>query len=245
MATKQTASENALPTSYAEINRMHRIGFSSLKGTAIITSTKNGEGSSLLAHIMALKSAESGNKTLLIDLNIRNMEITNNLELKRFDWNLAGLKETLPKKLIQTNKNVKNLSFLSAPLDKESISFLKNVKNIEKFFKLAEKQFDHVIVDTTPVGTLNRYNADPILLGAAAKKTILVTMAGVTPKDKIKKALNQLEEGGVRATGIVINDYHNPSLKESLLDFVAKFKKISPSLHNWLRNKILAAKGLN
>ena len=92
---------------------------------------------------------------------------------------------------------------------------------------------------------MNRYNADPILLGSVARKTILVTLAGVTPKDRIKKALNQLEEGGVRASGIVINDYQNPSLRESLLDFISKFKKLSPSLHNWLRNKIMAATGLN
>jgi Mrp family chromosome partitioning ATPase len=245
MPTKQKKSSKTMPTSYAEINRMHRIAFSNLKGTVIVTSAKNGEGSSLFAHTMALKSAESGNKTLLIDLNMRNMEITKNLELERFDWDLAGLKATLPKKLLQTNKAVKNLSFLSAPLDKESITHLKNIKNIEIFLKLAEKQFDHIIVDTTPVGTLNRYNADPILLGSVARKTILVTLAGVTPKDRIKKALNQLEEGGVRASGIVINDYQNPSLRESLLDFISKFKKLSPSLHNWLRNKIMAATGLN
>lgn len=245
MPTKPKKSTTNMSTSYAEINRMHRIAFSSLKGAVVVTSAKNGEGSSLFSHTMALKSAESGNKTLLIDLNMRNMEITHNLELERFDWNLAGLKTTLPKKLLQTNKAVKNLSFLSAPTDKESISYLKDVKNIEAFFKLAEKQFDHIIIDTTPVGTLNRFNADPILLASAARKTILVTMAGVTPKERIKKALNQLEEGGVRASGIVINDYQNPSLKESLLDFVAKFKKFSPSLHNWLKNKICAAKGLN
>lgn len=242
MAKKQ--ENTAAPTSYAEINRMHRISFGNLKGTAIITSAKNGEGTSTFAHTMALKSAEAGKNTLLIDLNMRTMDITRNMELERFDWDLASLKTVLPKKLLQTKKSIPNLTILSAPTDVASIEYLKDPQNVEKFFKLAEKQFDHVIVDTTPVGTLNRYNADPVLLAAAARKTILVTMAGVTPKDRIKKALNQLEESGVKTTGIVINDQHNPSQRESLLSFVGGVKKFSPGLHNWLRKKIMAEKSL-
>ncbi len=238
-------NKTALPTSYAEINRMHKNAFSTLKGTVIITSAKSNEGTSLFSHIMALKSAEAGKKTLLVDLNMKNMSLTSSLELKRLEWKLPDIKTVLPKKIIQPSENIKNLSFLAAPLDGESIDYLKDIKNIQNFLKLAEKQFDHVIIDTTPVGTLNRYNADPILLGSCAKKTILITMAGVTSKEKIKKAINQLEEGGVRPAGIVINDFNNPSLKEALLNFVAKFKKISPSLHNWLRKKVLNAKGLN
>lgn len=235
----------AAPTSYAEINRMHRISFGNFKGTAVITSAKNGEGASTFAHTMALKSAESGKNTLLIDLNMRTLSITQSMELKRFDWDLPSIKTTLPKKLLQTKKSIAKLSVLSAPTDVASIEYLKDPQNVETFFKLAEKQFDHVIVDTTPVGTLNRYNADPVLLASAARKTILVSMAGVTPKDRIRKAITQLEESGVKPSGIVINDKHNPSMKESLLEFIGGLQKVSPGLHSWLRKKILAEKSLN
>ena len=234
------------PTSFTEINRIHRQALSSRRGSMVVTSALSGEGVSTFAHIMALRSADNGQRTLLIDLNLRNADLSDSFDVERKIWDLPNRElNQSPADLITKVEGVENLSFMAAPRDDASVQHLRDVNRAQQFFATLENQFDQIVVDTTPVGALNRQNIDPVLLSAAANRAVMVMLAGVTPRENIKRCVRQLEEAGTTIEGLLVNDYRNPSLQEELLAFADKIKRLSPSLGDWMRGKIQKADWLS
>lgn len=230
-------------SSFTEINRMHRQALSAKRGTLVVTAATSGEGSSTFAHIMALRSADNGQRTLLIDLNMRNAGLSQAFATERKNWRLSEREVNQPlTDLVQPIDGVTNLFFMAAPRDDDSVQFLRDVQRASYFFATLEKDFDHIVVDTTPTSAVNRLNADPVMLAAAATRTVLVMMAGVTPADRIKAAARQLEDSGATLEGVLVNDYRNPSIKDDMLRFAESFQGISPDFAAWLRSKILSSK---
>ena len=234
------------PTAYTEINRIHRTALSAQEGTMVITCSRAGEGTSLLAYTLALRAAEAGKKALLVDLNMKNTAISHDLTLKRKDWKLH---ENAPAKamkdLVEADKKNKNLFYLAAPRDQETVTWLKDLTHAEQCLDALKSEYDYVIVDSTPIGVVNRYNADPVILAAAADRTIMTLLAGVTPRERVRRALRQLREGGANVEGVVVNDRHNPSLREQMLNFADGLKGVSPGFSSWLRQKISNSEALS
>lgn len=244
MTEKKTGKTGTLlqPTSFTEINRIHRQALSAKRGSIVVTAATAGEGVSTFAHIMALRSADNGQKTLLVDLNMRNAHLSDAFNADRPIWGLDSRQVNEPMHdLIQPVEGVNNLFFMPAPRDDDSVQFLRDVQRAQLFLSNLEHHFDHVVVDTTPVGAMNRLNADPVLLAAAATRTVLVFLAGVTPRDKIKKARDMLTDAGAQLDGLLVNDYRNPTLRDELLAFTDGLKAMNPGLSDWLRRKILGS----
>lgn len=246
-SVEQIVKESALrPTTYAEVGRIYRSTISSVKGTVVFTSAQSGEGVSLVSHLMAQRCAESGSKTLLIDLNLKNKKLTQGMAVAGQDWSLPARHENDPLvDLIHPMRGVAGLYFMSAPQDLETVLFLKDEGNARAFFKALEEQYDHVIVDTTPIGALNRGNVDPIVLSVAAQCAVVVMQAAVTPRRMIARTIDQLRDAGAHVSGVVVNDQKNPTLKRKLLAFVNSFQCVAPGLSDWLRHKVLHHPGLN
>ena len=244
MTEKQT--KNLLqPTSFTEINRIHRQALSARRGSMVVTAATNSEGVSTFAHIMALRSADNGNKTLLVDLNMRNGDLTSMFDAERKIWSLATRQLNEPLlDLVTEVEGVPNLYFMAAPRDDDSVQYLRDVQRASQFLTGLEQHFDHIVIDTTPVSALNRQNVDPVLLAAAATRTVVVFLAGVTPRDKVRRTVRILEEAGATMEGVLVNDYRNPSLKDELLRFCDGLKRLSPSMAEWLRGKVLRAQHL-
>lgn len=240
---KVTTQSTALqPTSYMEINRVHQSTLSNLKGSLVITAASSGNGTSLLCHILALRSAENGQKTLLIDLNLKNAGLSIELDAERKEWDLPNREPSdLMNDLFEPIKQVDNLHFMAAPRDDESIHFLKDVNRAKAFLTSLERQFDHIIIDTTPVGQINRYNIDPVVLASAASRSVISILSGVTKAQRANRALELLAEGGAEVMGAVMNDRDNPGLRDELLQFISGMQKVSPGFHSWLKYKILNA----
>ena len=233
-------------TTYTEVNRIYRQTLSQMRGTLVITSTFPGEGASTLAHVLALRSADSGQKTLLIDLNMRSAGITSAFGVERHKWNLAKRKTNEPlTDVIDPVEKVPNLHVLAAPHDDESVQFLRDVHAASQLFANLEHHYDHIVVDTTPLQAVNRYNADPLMLAAAATRTVLVLLAGQTAKDKVQNSVRAIEDAGANLEGILVNDARNPTLKEQLLRFAGDLEKLSSSLGKWLKTKINDAQWLS
>ena len=226
-------------TSYTEVSRIHKNAVSTLQGSLVITAATAGEGTSIIAHLMAQRSAESGRRTLILDLNLKNAALSNELLGERYSWNLTE-REVDDKltDLIHPVKDVDNLFILPAPLDPSSVNFLKDTVRAAHLLDVLEMQFDHIIIDTTPLNATNRYNADPVIISAAAKRTLLVVMGAKTMRKKIHAAIRELREAGANIDGIIMNNRDNPSIKEQLQRICLKIKPILPGLSSWLSYKI-------
>ena len=139
------------PTSFAEIARLHRSVLSTFKGTLVVTCTQAGEGASLFTYLLAQRSAEEGKKTLVLDLNLKNTQLTKTLELETVKWDLANGRKKVTSLLKNVHKADDNLDILPAPSDLESTRWLCDVTQARKFFHDLGEAYDQIIVDTTPL----------------------------------------------------------------------------------------------
>ena len=48
--------------------------------------------------------------------------------------------------------------------------------------------------------------SDPVILGAEVDKVVLVVMAGKTPREVVRRAVNILKDSGVDVLGVVLNN---------------------------------------
>jgi Mrp family chromosome partitioning ATPase len=233
------------PTAFTEINRIHRQALSAKRGSLVVTAATTGEGTSTFAHIMALRSADNGQKTLLVDLNMRDTHLSSSFGFERHAWRLPERQINEPLlDLVEPVEGVANLYFMAAPRDDVSVQYLRDVTRANYFLTNLERHFDHIVIDTTPINAYNRYNVDPVLMAAAATRTVLVMLAGHTPREKVKKAREMLEDAGATIEGLLVNDYKNPSLRDEMLKFAGSLERLSPDFSSWLRKKILDAETL-
>ncbi len=238
-------NSNLRPTSFTEISRVHKSAMTAGRSSMVVTGSRHGEGTTILAHMLALRSAESGKKTLLIDLNMRNSFLTSLMGKESTGWALAGrTQEDTLEDLIHVSEENPNLYFMPAPSDDMSVRFLRDTQRARYFLDVLERQFDHVVVDTTPVTALNRFNVDSAMLGGAATRTTLVVLSGKTPLDAIKKSVKILQDAGANLDGVVMNDWQSPSWKERLFKLIRPLQDRMPGLYNWLQHKIVHSKEL-
>ncbi len=230
------------PASYTEVARLQQSLLGRGKGTLVVNSSLQGEGSTLVSYLLALKNASAGKKTLFIDLNMRNNFLTTELHLPQQPWNLPKRqKDHSVKDLLITAETQPNLFLLPSPPDSISVNWLNEAKNIRIFLSDLETRFDHIIIDTTPVTAANRQNVDPVLLAAAAWKSVLVVLTGQTNRSKVTLTAAQLQHAGANVVGVIANDAQNPTNKEVLLHLASIFKKISPGFFDWFKYQILNA----
>jgi Mrp family chromosome partitioning ATPase len=74
----------------------------------------------------------------------------------------------------------------------------------------AREAYDIVIVDSSSIFPVNRNMMDPVAISMDADGVVLVTLANVTPRQKIKHSRMLLETAGAHVVGVVVNQWKNP-----------------------------------
>lgn len=172
----------------------------------MIVSSEPNEGKSFVAMNLWKQIAKTGEKTILIDSDMRNSTISTKYALSREDGKeikgtshyLSGdveLEEVLmhtdnPSGDIIVNiENVVNPSLL-----------LENSKYEELLNAVAEK-YRYVFVDAPPLGLVS----DGERIGNLCDGVILCVRGGVTSKAAVRASIQQLERAGCPLLGIVLN----------------------------------------
>lgn len=198
-----------LPYSVEEaINRLRiNISFlgSDVRKIMIISSEPN-EGKSFLALNLWNQMAEAGEKTLLIDADMRNSSMHVKYDMKRADGKemkgtshyLAGNAE-LDEVLVHTKygdgdliPNVENIINPSM--------LLESPKFAELLDAMAEK-YRYVFIDAPPLGLVS----DGERIGNMCDGAILCVRSAATPKGVVRESVRQLERAGCPLLGIVLN----------------------------------------
>ena len=172
----------------------------------MIVSSEPNEGKSFVAMNLWKQIAKTGEKTILIDSDMRNSAISTKYALSREDGKelkgtshyLSGdveLEEVLmhtddPSGDIIVNiENVVNPSLL-----------LENSKYEELLNAMAE-EYRYVFVDAPPLGLVS----DGERIGNLCDGVILCVRGGVTSKAAVRASIQQLERAGCPLLGIVLN----------------------------------------
>jgi capsular exopolysaccharide synthesis family protein len=202
-AEKLVVTPSISPVSLEQYRRLaatlHRRQTETRIKTVLVASTIAGEGKTLTAVNLALTFSESyGRNVLLIDGDLRRPTTHDVLDVPNILGSGDGLaKETDQRlSLIQVSSR---LSVLTAGQpDSDPTSRLASDR-VRRVLMEAATQFDWVIVDTPPVGTV----PDANLLATMADAVVLVIQAGKTPARLVQRTIDAI--GRDRVMGVVLN----------------------------------------
>lgn len=198
-----------LPYSIEEaVNRL-RINISFLGSDVrkiLIVSSEPNEGKSFVALNLWNQMAEAGEKTLMLDADMRNSNIVTKYALKRTDGReikgtshyLAG-NASLDEVLVHTKYGDGDLM-----LNSENIINPSMLLETEVFGKLLDdmaSKYRYVFVDAPPLGLVS----DAERIGNLCDGAILCVRSGETSKRVVKESVRQLERAGCPLLGIVLN----------------------------------------
>lgn len=166
-----------------------------------VTSSTRGEGKSTTAVNLSYVLAESGNKVLLIDGDLRIPSIAKKMGIE----SSPGLTDLLMGKEIPSDR------FKSELLDNWYIipagdlppnpSELLGSRRMETFLKTMSEKFDYVIVDLPPVNIVS----DAMAISKLTTGMVVVIREDYTEKKELEKCFRQLRLSGANVLGCVMN----------------------------------------
>ena len=210
MNTKAIIGVNPqLPYAVEEaINRLRiNISFfgSEIRKIMVISSEPN-EGKSFIAMNLWQQMAKAGEKTILVDADMRKSVMVKNYKITREDGKeLWGLSHFL-----SDNKKLEDCIITT---DLPCGDLLPNAKNVvnpsllfesHRFRELLDtlsQDYRYVFLDVPPLGLVS----DAERIGHLCDGAILTVRSGVTPKGIIRNSISQLERAGCPMLGIVLN----------------------------------------
>ena len=172
----------------------------------MIMSSEPNEGESFVAMNLWKQMVEAGEKTILLDADMRKSVMVEKYELTRADGQkLEGTTHYL--------SGEGDLKDYILHTDAPNGDILPNVDNVinpsmliesDRFRDMLDymaKEYRYVFVDAPPLGLVS----DGERIGNMCDGAILTVRSGVTPKGIIRNSIRQLERAGCPVLGIVLN----------------------------------------
>lgn len=170
--------------------------------TLLVTSSLDGEGKSDALANLAVTFAQSGNKTILVDADLRRPSQhtiwgVENVGLTTMMLDDASLANP---PLLQTN--VENLMILPAGSDAPNPADLLSSKRMTEIIGVLKARANYVLFDSPPVLAAT----DAALLGIKLDGVLLVVKSGESRRDNTLSARERLEQVNVRVVGAVLTN---------------------------------------
>lgn len=170
--------------------------------TIVISSVSENEGKSTVAVNLAASLARLGLKTILIDADMRKSVMAGRFKFKKkvegltsYLSGVAAIDEVI------ADTDVENLSIIPAgQVPPDPTSLLQN-RNFNIMIDVFEEYYDYIIIDSPPIGAV----VDSAIISQRSDGFILVAEAGRVKRKALEKAKEQLEKGGVKFLGVILN----------------------------------------
>lgn len=210
MNTKAKIGVNPkLPYSIEEAMNRLRINVSFLGSDIrkiMVISSEPNEGKSFVAMSLWMQMASAGEKTILVDADMRKSVMVDNYKISREDgkelWGLTHylsdnkkLEDCILTTNLETGDLLPNVNNVVNP------SMLLESRRFEGLLNYLAEEYRYVFLDVPPLGLVS----DAERIGNLCDGAILVVRAGVTPKSIIRNSIAQLERAGCPLLGIALN----------------------------------------
>ncbi|MCK5851895.1 polysaccharide biosynthesis tyrosine autokinase [bacterium] len=169
----------------------------------VVTSTGPSEGKTTTAINIAEVMARAGDKTLIIDADMRRPRIHKVIKLEGDEKGLsnyltgnATLDEIIHKSPIETL-----LVIPAGPIPPNPVEILNSPRLKELLDKMSER-FDRIIIDTPPVIAVT----DAAILARMADGVIFTVCGGRAHRDIVKRGINGLMKVGGHVFGVILNN---------------------------------------
>ena len=170
----------------------------------VVTSSVPGEGKSTTAGNLAIALAQSGNKVLLVDCDMRKPSIHKKFKIS----NAAGTAELLLRKRLfeeVANKHNENLTIITAGKIPPNPSEMLASRAMTAFIKEMKDEFKYIILDTPPLQAVT----DAQVLSTKADGVLLVVRAGSTKKELVSNSVDLINKVHGKVIGTVLNGVEN------------------------------------
>ncbi|MCB0698564.1 MAG: polysaccharide biosynthesis tyrosine autokinase [Chitinophagales bacterium] len=171
--------------------------------TVLVTSSMSGEGKSFVALNLAISLSLSGEKVVLLELDLRKPKISANLNLRNsigFTGYMAGKADI--DNIITPSGLVDTLSIIPSGAIPPNPSELMLSPKVKDLFDKLKNEYDYVIIDSAPVGLVT----DAQLLGKHADTTLYICRMNFTRKEQLSNADELYTTGKIKPMSIVAND---------------------------------------
>ena len=170
----------------------------------VVTSSVPGEGKSTTSGNLALSLAQSGNKVLLVDCDMRKPSIHKKFKIS----NISGTAELLLRK--ESFEDVancynENLTIITAGKIPPNPSEMLSSRAMTAFIKEMKKEFKYIILDTPPLQAVT----DAQVLSTKSDGVLLVVRAGSTKKEMVLNSVDLIKKVHGKTIGNVLNGVEN------------------------------------
>lgn len=169
--------------------------------TLAFTSCLPHEGKSFSSHNIAISFAMDGNKTLLVDADLRRPTVHQMFRME----NTSGLSNYLTSKIeldaVVKESFVENLSIITSGPVSPNPGEILGSDRMKFFLEETRKRYDRVIIDCPPLTGIG----DAYVVGSILGQIVMVIHAGRTPVDLIKHTQKQLDKAGVKILGVILS----------------------------------------
>lgn len=171
--------------------------------TLAITSTIPSEGKSLVASNLAIVTAQTGLKTLLVDADLRRPSVHKAYQLH----SPSGLSSYLTEEVDQLDKivhktEIPNLEVICCGSVPSTPSELIGSKRMVEFLQAARGCYDRVILDCPPISAVS----DPLIISAMSDGVVFVTKFNKIRREHARKSVQRVQNAGIHILGVVLND---------------------------------------
>ncbi len=195
-------------SSPAEAVRTLRAGLTFL-GTAeerctfLVTSSIPGEGKSWVASNLAHSFAAQGDRTLLIDADLRRPVQS---EIFGYAKDSKGIADQLSlgtslKEILIRSEYSENLFLMPAGSRSANPAELLSGKGLRPLIEKLTEYFDRIVIDSAPIVPVS----DTVPIAKMVQSVVLVVRMGKTPKAAVNRTIRVLSENASRPVGLVAN----------------------------------------
>jgi capsular exopolysaccharide synthesis family protein len=168
-----------------------------------VTSTIPSEGKSLVASNLAIVSAQTGLRTLLVDADLRRPSVHKAFQLHSpigLSAYLTG--ETSDLEEITHKTEVPNLDVICCGSVPANPSELIGSARMKAFLDAVGGKYDRVILDCPPISAVS----DPLVIAAKTDGVVFVCKFNKIRREHARRSVQRIQAAGIHIMGVVIND---------------------------------------
>lgn len=168
-----------------------------------VTSTIPSEGKSLVASNLAIVTAQTGMKTVLIDADLRRPSVHKAFQLHSpvgLSAYLLGEEDRIEK--IAQPTEVPNLDTICCGAIPNTPSELISSTRMKDLLEQLRGRYDRIYLDSPPVSAVS----DPLLMAAMSDGIVYVTKFNKIRREFARKSIQRIEDAGIHVVGLVLND---------------------------------------
>ncbi len=174
--------------------------------TLLVTSATVGEGKSIVSSLLSITAASLvKSRVAVVDLDLRRPKLQDYFALSSGPGVADVLTGKSNIKSVTRATGIPNLSIITAGKAAIPPSDIFDQADIAAFVQELKFYFDTVIIDSPPIIPVS----DPMLIADRVDGVLIVVKSGVTQREVVNRAINLLNNAGVKLLGVILNDFES------------------------------------